>query len=82
MFDALILKDLFMSLFRACAESLQPKRQPPRGDGSADQNIDEWLENLHGSFHGLRQRGIDEELFNVISGFEALTGPGRHARRW
>jgi F-type H+-transporting ATPase subunit gamma len=41
----------------------------------ADKNIDELLESLNGSFHGLRQSGIDEELFDVISGFEALVGP-------
>jgi len=41
----------------------------------ADKNIDELLENLHGIFHHLRQSGIDEELFDVISGFEALRGP-------
>jgi F-type H+-transporting ATPase subunit gamma len=45
----------------------------------ADRNIDELLEHLRGTFHRLRQSGIDEELFDVISGFEALTGPGRHA---
>jgi hypothetical protein len=27
---------------------------------------------LNGSFHRRRQGGIDEELFDVISGFEAL----------
>ena len=40
----------------------------------ADKNIDEMLEELNGSFHRLRQSGIDEELFDVISGFEALVG--------
>ncbi len=40
----------------------------------ADRNIDELLEELTGSYHRLRQRGIDEELFDVISGFEALGG--------
>ena len=39
----------------------------------ADRNIDELLENFHGTFHRLRQSGIDEELFDVISGFEALS---------
>ena len=39
----------------------------------ANKNIDELLETLHGTFHRLRQSGIDEELFDVISGFEALT---------
>ena len=38
----------------------------------ADKNINDLLEQLHGSFHQLRQSGIDEELFDVISGFEAL----------
>jgi F-type H+-transporting ATPase subunit gamma len=31
------------------------------------------LEDLNGTFHRLRQSGIDEELFDVISGFEALS---------
>ncbi|MBU4009666.1 MAG: F0F1 ATP synthase subunit gamma, partial [Proteobacteria bacterium] len=35
-------------------------------------NIDELLEDLNRTFHRLRQSGIDEELFDVISGFEAL----------
>ena len=39
-------------------------------------NIDELLENLNREFHSLRQGciGIDEEMFDVISGFEALEG--------
>jgi F-type H+-transporting ATPase subunit gamma len=41
----------------------------------ADKNIEELLESLKGSFHRLRQSGIDEELFDVVSGFEALVGP-------
>jgi F-type H+-transporting ATPase subunit gamma len=40
----------------------------------ADKNINELLENLNGTFHRLRQSGIDEELFDVISGFESLNG--------
>jgi F-type H+-transporting ATPase subunit gamma len=39
----------------------------------ADKNIDELLETLRGTFHRIRQAGIDEELFDVISGFEALS---------
>ena len=31
------------------------------------------LENLHGTFHRLRQSSIDEELFDVMSGFELLS---------
>ena len=39
----------------------------------ADKNIDELLEDFHGAFHRLRQSGIEEELFDVVSGFEALS---------
>ena len=34
--------------------------------------VDALLDDLNGTFHRLRQSGIDEELFDVISGFEAL----------
>jgi F-type H+-transporting ATPase subunit gamma len=42
----------------------------------ADKNIDELLEGLNGKFHRFRQSGIDEELFDVVSGFEALSKDG------
>jgi F-type H+-transporting ATPase subunit gamma len=32
--------------------------------------------DLNRTFHRLRQNGIDEELFDVASGFEALTPKG------
>jgi len=35
------------------------------------------LEELNGSFHRLRQSGIDEELFDVVAGFEALSVEAR-----
>jgi F-type H+-transporting ATPase subunit gamma len=38
----------------------------------ADKNIDDLLETLRGTYHKLRQSAIDEELFDVISGYEAL----------
>ena len=69
----LIREYLFISLFRACAESLASENASRLAAMErADKNIDELLENLHGTFHRLRQAGIDEELFDVISGFEAL----------
>ena len=70
---ALIREYLFISLFRACAESLASENASRLAAMErADKNIDELLETLQGSFHRLRQSGIDEELFDVISGFEAL----------
>jgi len=71
---ALIREYLFISLFRACAESLASENASRLAAMErADKNIDELLETLHGSFHRIRQAGIDEELFDVISGFEALS---------
>jgi F-type H+-transporting ATPase subunit gamma len=70
---ALIREYLFVSLFRACAESLASENSSRLAAMQrADKNIDELLEDLNGRFHRLRQSGIDEELFDVISGFEAL----------
>ena len=71
--SALIREYLFISLFRACAESLASENASRLAAMErADKNIDELLEDLHGTFNRLRQSGIDEELFDVISGFEAL----------
>ena len=68
---ALIREYLFVSLFRACAESLASENASRLAAMQrADKNIDELLKDLNGTFHGLRQSGIDEELFDVISGFE------------
>ncbi len=75
---ALIREYLFISVFRACAESLAAENASRLAAMErADKNIDELLEHLHGTFHRLRQNGIDEELFDVISGFEALRVEGK-----
>lgn len=74
---ALIREYLFVSLFRACAESLASENASRLAAMErADRNIDELLEEMNGRFHQLRQSGIDAELFDVIAGFEAL-GPER-----
>lgn len=71
---AFIREYLFVSLFRACAESLASENASRLAAMQrADKNIDELLEDLNGTFHRLRQSGIDNELFDVISGFEALS---------
>ena len=79
---SLIREYLFISLFRACAESLASENVSRLAAMQrADKNIDELLETLHGTFHQLRQSGIDEELFDVVSGYEALAKESRHAAR-
>ncbi len=74
---ALIREYIFVSLYRACAESLASENASRLAAMQrADKNIDELLEDLKRTFHRMRQSGIDEELFDVISGFEALSGEG------
>lgn len=77
---AFVREYLFVSLFRACAESLASENASRLAAMQrAEKNIDELLEDLNRSFHRLRQSGIDEELFDVISGFEALTSAAPRA---
>ncbi len=71
---ALIREYLFISLFRACAESLAAENASRLSAMQrADKNIQELVENLGQEFNHLRQSRIDEELFDVISGFETLS---------
>ena len=70
---ALIREFLFVSIFRACAESLASENASRLAAmDRADRNIDELLKKLQASFHRLRQTAIDEELFDVVAGFDAL----------
>ena len=73
--ESLVREYLFISLFRACAESLASENASRLSAMErAEKNIKELLEHLQGSFNQLRQSGIDEELFDLISGFEAMSG--------
>ncbi len=70
---ALISEYLFVTLFRAFAESLASENAGRlEAMQRAEKNIKELLEDLNNKFNRLRQNSIDEELFDVISGFEAL----------
>jgi F-type H+-transporting ATPase subunit gamma len=71
---ALVGEYLFVSIFRACAESLASENASRLAAMQrAEKNIDELLIDMNASFHRLRQSSIDEELFDVVSGFEALS---------
>ena len=72
---ALIREYLFVSLYGTCAESLAAENSSRLvAMQRAEKNIDELLQTLTRNFNRLRQTSIDEELFDVISGFEALSG--------
>ena len=76
---ALINGYLFASLFKASVESLASENAS-RLDAMqrAEKNITDLLEDLGKKYHRLRQSSIDEELFDVVSGFEALN---KHSKK-
>ncbi len=70
---ALVREYLFVSLFKACAESLASENGSRLAAMQrAEQNIDELMDDLNSTFHRLRQENIDHELFDLVAGFEAL----------
>jgi len=70
---SLVREYLFISFYRACAESLASENASRLSAMErAEKNIGDLLEQLKRDFNQLRQNGIDEELFDVVSGFEAI----------
>jgi F-type H+-transporting ATPase subunit gamma len=72
--NALIGEHLFILLFQACAQSLASENASRLAAMQrAEDNIAKILEDLSRTFHRIRQQSIDEELFDVVSGYESLT---------
>lgn len=73
---SLLLEHQFVLLFRACAESLASENASRLAAMQrAERSIGELMENLKREFNQTRQTSIDEELFDVLAGFEALSQP-------
>jgi len=71
--EAFIRGYLFVVLFQACAESLAAENASRLAAMQrAEKNIREILEDLNANYRRLRQESIDEELFEVIAGYESL----------
>ncbi|HEC74444.1 MAG TPA: F0F1 ATP synthase subunit gamma [Methylophaga aminisulfidivorans] len=69
----LIREFLFVSLYKACAESLASENASRLAAMQrAEENIEALQDSLHKRYHRLRQENIDEELSDVIQGYEAL----------
>jgi F-type H+-transporting ATPase subunit gamma len=74
LFSALIRQYLFVSLFRAFAESLASENASRLASmQGAEKNIQEQLGSLRMRYHQQRQMSITEELLDIVSGFEALS---------
>jgi F-type H+-transporting ATPase subunit gamma len=70
----LVHEQLFISLYRACAESLASENASRlEAMQRAEENIESVSDDLRHSLNRLRQSSIDEELFDVVAGFNALT---------
>ena len=71
--SALFRQYFFVSLYRACAESLASENASRLASMQiAEKNIDERLGELQAEFHHQRQTMITEELLDIVAGFEAL----------
>lgn len=75
LFSRLLRQYLFVSIFRACAES-QASEHASRlaAMQAAERNLAERLEEVVGEYRRVRQDAITTELLDVVAGFEALTG--------
>lgn len=73
LFSRLLRQYLFVSLFRACAES-QASEHAARlaAMQSAERSLDERREEVTSAFRRARQSAITAELLEVVSGFEAI----------
>ncbi|MDH6098513.1 F0F1 ATP synthase subunit gamma [Anabaenopsis sp. FSS-46] len=75
LFSALVREYLFISLYRAFAESLASENASRLSSMQAAQkNITERLSDLNAEYRRQRQSSITAELLDIVSGFEALTG--------
>jgi F-type H+-transporting ATPase subunit gamma len=71
---SLVREFLFVSIYKACAESLASENASRLSAMQrAEKNIDELVDDLNQTFRRLRQSSIDEELFEVLSGYESLS---------
>lgn len=77
LFSALIRQYLFVSIYRAFAESLASENASRLAAMQlAEKNINERLEELDTDYHRQRQGSITAELLDIAAGFEALEGAG------
>ena len=73
-FSSLIREYLFVSLYRAFAESLASENASRLASmQNAEKNIEEQMQDLHVQFHRTRQMTITEELLDIVAGFEAMS---------
>jgi F-type H+-transporting ATPase subunit gamma len=79
LFQSLMREYLFVSLFRAFAESLASENASRLASMQvAERNIEDHLKELGSEFRQSRQASITSELLDIVSAFEALKGKPAH----
>jgi F-type H+-transporting ATPase subunit gamma len=74
LFASLVRQYLFVSIYRAFAESLASENASRLASmQGAQRNIEERLTELTTQFNQQRQMSVTEELLDIVSGFTALT---------
>jgi len=82
LFASLVREYLFVSLYRAFAESSASENASRLAAmQSAEKNIEDRLEELNILFNRQRQMTITEELLDILAGFEALKEKKPNSRR-
>lgn len=75
---SLIKEFIFISLYKSCAHSLASENASRLASMQrAEKNIEELVDQMDHSVQQLRQKNIDEEIFDVISGSEDLLTNGQ-----
>jgi F-type H+-transporting ATPase subunit gamma len=75
LFSALIRQYLFVSLYRAFAESAASENASRLTSlQAAERNIEESLDDFQAQYHHQRQDSITAEILDIVAGFEALVG--------
>jgi F-type H+-transporting ATPase subunit gamma len=78
LFQSLIREYLFVSLFRAFAESLASENASRLASMQvAERNIEDRMKELSSQFRQNRQSSITSELLDIVAAFEALKGKAR-----
>ena len=73
LFSALVREHLFVTIFRAAAESMASEHATRLASmQAAERNIKEHLDEMNSAYHQRRQQAITEELLDIVAGFETF----------
>ncbi len=73
LFSSLVREHLFVTIFRAAAESMASEHATRLASmQAAERNIEDHMEEMSRAYHQRRQQAITEELLDIVAGFETI----------